>query len=103
MVKKIKKVVKKVVKPKAKSQVKPKAVKKPRAKKVKGVFGNVKPTPDTMELHQATGVPIRQLPVFDGKQILRVLSNPAPKGFVLCEAMDGETKVTIHVPKSLLV
>lgn len=52
-----------------------------------------KPTP--------TSEPKKILPIFDGKQIISVLPNKAPKGFVLCEAMDGNTKVTIHVPKSV--
>ena len=106
MVRKAKAKSPKVVKPKAeKPKVeKPKKVKvkveveKPKKVKVRKPSAVIPPSKPA-----GPYITTKEFPTFDGKKIIRVLPNKAPKGFVLCEAMDGNTKVEIHVPKELVI
>jgi len=92
------KVVKKAEKPKVE---KPKKVEVEKPKKVRVHRSVGKDSVASVDT-SSTAVEKKEL-TYGGMKIIRVLSDKAPKGFVLCEAMDGNTKVKIHVPKELVI
>jgi len=66
---------------------------------VKGV-GTFEEGAEILEELPVVEVP-KALPVFNGKQILRIRNTGHTADAYHCDALDGETPVTIHAPKSI--
>ena len=98
----------KAKKPVAKKRV-VKAVKKAVRKAVKKIVQKEEPkeetpkvpeTPKEVEVEAKEEV-VKPLPVYNGKQVTQILSSGHTKEFYHCAALEGENRVTLHVPRSL--